>query len=111
VAAILRETLREKDLAGRLGGEEFAVILPGTNVVGAQQLAERLRQAMAERVRIPGSGGETVTISIGVAAVPPDETTLDATLSRADAALYEAKEKGRNRVVVEANASQVSGMK
>lgn len=100
VAAILSETLREQDLAGRLGGEEFAVVLPHTTVAGARQLAERLRQSAAERVRIPGSGGETVTISVGVAAVAPGETTLDAALSRADAALYAAKEGGRNRVVV-----------
>lgn len=91
------ETIREVDFNGRLGGEEFAICLPGTGLDGALELAERLRQRIAEsRVEYPG-GGLGVTISLGVAEVT-DGDSLETILKRADEALYRAKESGRNRV-------------
>ena len=97
----VRANLRGTDLAGRIGGEEFLLVLPETDVTGAQFLAERLLKATSS---IPFDLGEeslTVTCSIGLAqraAADRDGGTL---LARADAALYEAKRSGRNRVVAD----------
>lgn len=92
-------TLREHDIMGRLGGEEFAVLLPGTDMAGALQAAERLRAAVEARV-VPNEGSPfTMTVSIGVVLVDPDEH-INAALARADRALYAAKSAGRNRIEV-----------
>ncbi len=92
--------LRDQDVIGRLGGEEFAVLLPETASDAAAAVAERLREAV-ERVSPGWSGGElAVTISIGVAAWGPDDESVESVLHRADEALYEAKRQGRNRVAV-----------
>ena len=97
-----RALIRQCDVLGRLGGEEFAVLLPETPLPGGALLAERLRRALAAtEVRIPGGGSFTFTVSIGVAALHPGETAIDAALARADEALYRAKRGGRNRVVAE----------
>ncbi|MFV3128072.1 diguanylate cyclase [Niveispirillum sp. KHB5.9] len=93
-----RATLREQDVMGRLGGEEFAVLLGDTEIGGALATAERLRAAVEER------GADTVerhflTVSVGVATLSGDEN-LDQLLIRADRALYTAKMEGRNRVVM-----------
>ncbi|MGZ8287806.1 MAG: diguanylate cyclase [Telluria sp.] len=87
--------LRDNDLMGRLGGEEFALALPGTDLAGALQAAERLRAAV-ERAVLP-KHGYSMTVSIGVVLVDPDEH-INAALARADHALYQAKSGGRNRV-------------
>lgn len=99
VVEACRGSLREVDLFGRQGGEEFAALLPETALAGAQGLAERLRRAVAETV-IPLAGGDDVrvTVSLGVAQRLAHESTLDHLLSRADQALYRAKQSGRNRV-------------
>ncbi|MHB8283296.1 MAG: diguanylate cyclase [Caulobacteraceae bacterium] len=90
--------LRPSDLLGRLGGEEFAVILPETGLEGAQYAAERLREAVAAlRISTP-SGDIAFTVSVGVTNFAPGETVLKPALDRADAALYAAKAGGRNRV-------------
>jgi diguanylate cyclase (GGDEF)-like protein len=95
-------TLRPSDLFGRLGGEEFAVILPETGLDGARFAAERLRQAVAAlRVAAP-SGEIAFTVSIGVTDFAPGETGLKPAMDRADGALYLAKESGRNRVATAA---------
>lgn len=98
VAHRLKSALREADLCGRLGGEEFGVLLAGTAVHDALQIAEKLRLAM-QAIAVPMHGTTLqVTISVGVAeadASCPDTTTL---LSQADAAMYHAKSSGRNRV-------------
>ncbi len=91
--------LRQTDRAGRLGGEEFAILLVGTGLDGAEEFAEHLRQETAA-MRVT-SEAETllVTVSIGISTLHPDDASPDAVLHRADAALYRAKEAGRNRIV------------
>ncbi len=95
-AEVLRETLRESDVAGRWGGEEFLLLLPGADEDGAAQLAERVRVALAAR-SIPGVPGLRVTASFGVAEYA-GETNTDQLVAAADGALYRAKDAGKNRV-------------
>lgn len=95
VAYMIRKELRAFDLAYRLGGEEFLILLPGSGEPGAVIVAERLREAVAARE----IAGCSVTISCGVAASAPGNVfDLDAVFARADYALYRAKNAGRNRV-------------
>lgn len=98
-AATARGTLREHDIMGRLGGEEFAIALPGTDLDGALQAAERLRAAVTAMPLATSEGEHTMTVSAGVAVLDPNEP-LTAALARADHALYAAKAGGRNRVEV-----------
>lgn len=92
----ISKKIRRSDLLGRLGGEEFAVLLPCTDEAGARRLAENLRAAIEEEA-ISGVG--LVTASFGVAQLDTDSNeTSEAWLARADAALYAAKEAGRNKV-------------
>src|SRR5262249_11710006 len=98
VAEIIRVTHRVTDIAGRLGGEEFAILLPETTIDDAAALAERLRQHLADRSLTYNATPIKLTVSIGVAAWSAVDT-LDALMIRADAALYEAKQGGRDRVV------------
>jgi diguanylate cyclase (GGDEF)-like protein/PAS domain S-box-containing protein len=98
LAGQIRASMRSGDLAARLGGEEFAILLCDSSPEGAARFAERLRTRVAQNLRIPGKPEEAVTISIGLAQIRPDEDA-DAALARADQALYEAKRQGRNRVV------------
>jgi diguanylate cyclase (GGDEF)-like protein len=98
-ARILRETVREIDLPARYGGEEFAVLLPQTDLAGAEQLAERLRRALASRPLSAQPGALiAATASFGVAAFP-DVATPAALFAAADEALYRAKRRGKNCVV------------
>ena len=94
--------LRAGDLAGRYGGEEFVLVLPGSNMIGARIAAERIRKALESTVVDTEHGLLKVTASFGGASVcgPGCAGTRDALFARADAALYEAKGAGRNRVVV-----------
>jgi len=96
-ASLLQENLRDVDLAGRWGGEEFLLILPGTDLAGGAQVAERIRAALAGRVVLVDRTPIPVTASFGVAAVPPARTASEL-FAAADAALYEAKRAGKNRV-------------
>jgi diguanylate cyclase (GGDEF)-like protein len=96
VGATLRSVLRTRDFAGRKGGEEFAVLLPDTEIAAALEIAERIRAAIAE-ITLPGSD-VSVTASFGVAGFPDHASTLDRLERLADAALYVAKRQGRNRV-------------
>ncbi len=100
--ATLLETLRKIDLVGRVGGEEFAVLLPGTEAEAARQFAERLRERVAGMAVEIGDGRLLVTVSIGIACLEHDDDSADDALARADDALYRAKANGRNRVEVPA---------
>jgi diguanylate cyclase (GGDEF)-like protein len=98
VAAVLRSAVRDADLAARMGGEEFVVLLPEAGLRSAAEAAERIRR-MVEVRAVPFEGRSLlVTVSIGVAAVPDCTDTAGSVLALADAALYRAKEAGRNRV-------------
>lgn len=94
VADILRNRMRESDVAGRWGGEEFLIVLPGCDEVAACSVAEQLRQTIAN-TEFHGVGVQTC--SFGVAEHAPGESA-DSLMTRVDAALYRAKNKGRNRV-------------
>ena len=94
VAARLRRQMRGADLLGRLGGEEFALLLPATDLAGAQAQAELARQALR---REPMAIAGTVTASFGVAQWDGSESAAD-WLHRADLALYQAKRRGRDQV-------------
>jgi diguanylate cyclase (GGDEF)-like protein len=95
VAYLIRKELRAFDLAYRLGGEEFLVLLPGSGEPAAIEVAERLREAVASC----GSAGVGITISCGVASSAPGNAfDFDGVFARADFALYNAKRSGRNRV-------------
>ncbi|MFY9287356.1 MAG: diguanylate cyclase [Alphaproteobacteria bacterium] len=94
------ESLRQSDFLGRLGGEEFAVILPETNLEAATDAAERLRAHMAERPIIAEREAIPCTVSVGVAQLTAKDGGIDALLGRADEALYRAKHNGRNRVEI-----------
>ncbi|MDR2807700.1 MAG: diguanylate cyclase [Spirochaetaceae bacterium] len=102
VAHVLATTvMRPTDMCARIGGEEFAVILPDTNLDGAVHVAEKLRAAV-EALRVPTADGKiitTVTISLGVASLIPQENdSIEEFITRADVHLYNAKKSGRNRV-------------
>jgi len=97
VAERCRESIRDIDILGRYGGEEFAIILPATDLSGALSVAERLRRSIAD-VPIPTERDDvTITISLGVASNAQDVAAL---VNRADAAMYAAKQAGRNCVAV-----------
>jgi diguanylate cyclase (GGDEF)-like protein len=100
VAAGIASRLRTQDIAGRYGGEEFLVILPGTTADGAVQLAEELRTSIAaERIEIGEGHRVTITISIGVCGgIPTADQRVEDLIDAADRALYRAKENGRDRV-------------
>jgi diguanylate cyclase (GGDEF)-like protein len=99
LGTVLRESIRDVDKAGRYGGEEFAIILPETPVAAALTVAERIRTRMAgEKLKV-GKEEVSVTLSIGVAEAPSHGQTAAEIIAVADAALYDAKKKGRNRVV------------
>jgi diguanylate cyclase (GGDEF)-like protein len=101
VSGALRGAIRDIDQASRYGGEEFAVILPHTTIDGAARLAERLRQAIAERVASAPDGRQIrITASFGVAGLPAHAATQVELIATADAALYHAKQTGKNRVSV-----------
>ena len=99
LAQVCRAALRDVDILGRMGGEEFAVLLPETDRKTAVEVAERLREKVAQ-TRVPLEGGLPVQfkVSIGVSSMASDADNIDVLLHRADTALYEAKNSGRNRV-------------
>ncbi|TAN65903.1 MAG: diguanylate cyclase [Methylobacter sp.] len=96
-AEIARNNSRATDIPARLGGEEFAILLAGADKSDALTMAERLRQQVAEIVIDHEAGPVRITVSIGAAILLADDVNSEAVLHRADAALYEAKDRGRNR--------------
>ncbi|MEN5083272.1 diguanylate cyclase [Bosea sp. TWI1241] len=105
LSAAIGAELRREDVFGRLGGEEFAIVMPGKAADAARATAEHLRQ-LCERTPVRNDAGEAlaITVSIGLASEPLARDTLGTMLKRADDALYRAKAEGRNRVVTAAAA-------
>jgi diguanylate cyclase (GGDEF)-like protein len=104
VAGVLLATVREIDVAARWGGEEFVIVLPGTDLEGATRAAERIREALGRRdMFVPDGGRLHVTASFGAASATPG-TTRDELVAAADEALYRAKRAGKDRVEAGAKA-------
>ena len=101
LATICKDVLREVDIIGRLGGEEFAVLLPETVGMEAMDVAERIRQELENAsVDLPDQATTVkFTVSIGIATMTSRQETIDSLLQDADAALYQAKNSGRNKIV------------
>lgn len=98
IAGVIREKLRIEDSPARIGGEEFALLLPNTHPHQAHLVCDRMRAAIAaRRIELPSGADLRVTLSTGVAALAAGDD-LDELIRRSDAALYEAKEQGRNQV-------------
>jgi diguanylate cyclase (GGDEF)-like protein len=97
LSVLIKSLIRESDIFGRFGGEEFILILPETKIVGALKLAERLRKAVENHDFIFNGQKIPITISLGVTSVSKTDS-VESLFDRCDMALYEAKRKGRNRV-------------
>ncbi len=100
VSRLLQSEARKTDAVGRLGGEEFAIVMEETDSRAAKQTAERIRERVQKEVMLCELGKLQVTLSLGIATFPDDGNSLDLLISRADEALYRAKHGGRNRTVV-----------
>lgn len=102
IAGILRNNVSGSTVAGRFGGEEFLCVLPGANVAQTSAQAEALRARLAASPLVLSGLTLTITASFGVSMVDRTDQSIDRALARADMALYQAKNEGRNRVVVHA---------
>ncbi len=100
LAQAVKKAIRTTDVFGRLGGEEFGVVLPETDALAAARLAERLRKQLEELEIDLSPGSVQFTVSVGVTSISSKKDTLDVLVQRADQALYDAKRGGRNRVRV-----------
>ncbi len=96
------ESLRQSDSIGRIGGEEFAVVLPETVLSAAYDVADRLRKHIKEKPFVAGHSAIKCTVSIGIAQLSPKDSGIEALFQRADKALYQAKKNGRDRVEIAA---------
>jgi diguanylate cyclase (GGDEF)-like protein len=101
LAGACRAAMRAGDSIGRLGGEEFAIVLPGATLEMGEEVAERLRVRIASHAVWHGGAPIALTVSVGVGAARGADQSIEQVMARADAALYAAKEAGRNRVVLE----------
>ncbi|MBS3809346.1 MAG: GGDEF domain-containing protein, partial [Desulfobacterales bacterium] len=101
LADLCRSSLREPDIIGRLGGEEFVVLLPDTGGSDAYNVADRLRKKISETEIKTDHGRFTLTATIGVAEASPDDKEIEDLVRRADTALYKGKAYGRNRVSIQ----------
>jgi diguanylate cyclase (GGDEF)-like protein len=99
ISRLLAQEARKADVVGRLGGEEFAVLMSETDAAGAKLTAERMRERIARELILTEHGKLKVTLSLGIATFPDDAGSADLLISRADEALYRAKHGGRNRSV------------
>lgn len=109
-AITITDNLRENDIFGRLGGEEFAVLLPDTPLEGAIKVAEKVR-ASVEAMRVDADGKALgIATSVGVDELCATDSRPDGALARADTALYKAKQKGRNRVCQQIDAVNDTAM-
>ncbi len=103
LALRIRDNVRNIDMACRVGGEEFIIILPGTDVDVAQKIAERIRRSISARPFTGGASGNlNITVSVGISTLMGIDDKLEEFLKRADQALYQAKRDGRNRVMLAA---------
>ncbi len=99
MAGVLRDQIRADDILARIGGEEFAMMMPNTSLGAAREICERLRQAVEAKVYILEDGEElAVTVSIGLAIWTQEMTSISDLMQAADEHLYKAKTSGRNRV-------------
>jgi diguanylate cyclase (GGDEF)-like protein len=99
IANIIQENVREIDIVGRFGGEEFCVVLPDTDQEGSRLVAERIRKSAEKRLIKAYDTSLRVTLSIGLAVYPSDGKLLEELMDKSDWALYRAKSQGRNKVV------------
>ena len=99
IAQRCRVSIRQVDILGRYGGDEFAILLPSAELEEAFEIAERVRQAVTQSAVSTQFGNVSLSISLGVAQASPNMASLSTLLARADAALYQAKKNGRNQVV------------
>lgn len=99
LGVILKESVRDVDIVGRLGGEEFGIILPETTLNDAKQVAERVREDIDDSTFEFKQSNISITVSIGIATYNKNNPNIDNMLHKADDALYEAKNRGRNCVV------------
>jgi len=97
LSVITKKVIRDADIFGRFGGEEFIIILPETKIAGAMKLANRLRQTCEEHIFTADGQNLNITVSVGVTSVTIADS-LASLIERCDTALYDAKQKGRNRV-------------
>jgi diguanylate cyclase len=107
VAHVMRSMIKGRDVAARLGGEEFAILLPQTSLTGASAVAEQIRGTVAQGRICRPDGNESigqVTLSVGVAIAKVGDT-LEPLLERADAAMYAAKRAGRNRISIASDSA------
>lgn len=110
VADLVRRHLRDADLFARYGGEEFILLLPRTTAAQAATVAERIRRELQGNAWITPQGPLALTVSSGVAEVSPNDDAIEQVIRRADNALYEAKQQGRNRTVLSPEVSQYRGV-
>lgn len=110
IVATLRSIIRSVDIFGRVGGEEFAIIVPDTDLADTMQMAERVRQAIADSEIVIGPTSLKVTASLGVSTLGDNHMGLGALLDDADSALYRAKANGRNRVETAVSARDVTSI-
>jgi diguanylate cyclase (GGDEF)-like protein len=99
IADCLRQAVRETDHVGRYGGEEFLIILPATDTAGAMELGQRIRESISQMDFQDNGNTFSMSVSVGVAHCTDGDDSVEAVISRADAALYQAKAGGRNQVI------------
>ena len=100
-AKCLRSNLREFDLVGRYGGEEFVTLIPEADLTAASEVAERIRKSVSDLIVQTNQGETSITVSIGGCARTSQMHDLDSLIDKAGEALHVAKQTGRNRVVIE----------
>jgi diguanylate cyclase (GGDEF)-like protein len=110
-AAILRKALRKHDTVGRVGGEEFAIVLANAGIAEAEIFARRVNEQLKATPLIVNDKEVRMTASIGITCMKIDDSGADSSLSRSDMALYCAKKKGRNRIEIDSECDQGCGKK
>ncbi|MDD3625801.1 MAG: GGDEF domain-containing protein, partial [bacterium] len=100
ISNVIKENLREIDYCSRYGGEEFAIILPSLDEIDAYFIAERIRKRIQKQTFSSGNNSVKITVSIGISSYPKDSEDPVELIDKADKALYNSKEKGRNKTTV-----------